>query len=54
MHHLTLVHLIAHICAKTHFNIISDKSEKMKLKSGHLELRFSVYFTGLSPLAEPS
>ena len=24
------------------FNIISTKSEKMKLKSGHLELRFSV------------
>ena len=27
---------------KNHFNIISAKSEKMKLKSGHLEFRFSV------------
>ena len=27
---------------KNHFDIISAKSEKMKLKSGHLELRFSV------------
>ena len=28
---------------KNHFNIISALSEKMKLKSGHLELWFSVY-----------
>ena len=28
---------------KHHFNNISAKSEKMKLKSGHLELHFSVY-----------
>ena len=28
---------------KGNFNNISAKSEKMKLKSGHLELRFSVY-----------
>ena len=41
-HHLTLVHWNAHIWAKIHFNIISAKSEKMKLKSGHLELRFCV------------
>ena len=27
---------------KIHFNNISAKSEKLKLKSGHLELRFSV------------
>ena len=27
---------------KNHFNNISAKSEKMKLKSGQLELRFSV------------
>ena len=39
---LTLVHLIAHIWAKIHFNIDRTKSEKIKLKSDHLELRFSV------------
>ena len=30
------------IRAKNHFNIIRAKSEKKKLKSGYLELRFSV------------
>ena len=39
---LTLVHWNAHIWAKIHFNIISAWSEKMKLKSGHLEPWFSV------------
>ena len=33
---------LTHIWAKIHFNIIRTKSEKIKLKSGHLELRFSV------------
>ena len=35
--------LNAYIWAKIHFNNISAKSEKMKLESGHLELRFSVH-----------
>ena len=39
---LNLVPWNAHIWAKIHLNIISAKSEKMKLKSGHLELHFSV------------
>ena len=31
-----------HTFGQNHFNNISAKSEKMKLKSGYLELRFSV------------
>ena len=42
MHHFTLVNGNAHIWAKIHFNINSAKSDKMKLKSGYLEHRFSV------------
>ena len=40
---LNLVHCNAHTWAKIHFNITRAESEKKnKLKSGYLELRFSV------------
>ena len=41
-HRLLLVHYNAHTWAKNHFNITRAWSEKTKLKSGYLELRFSV------------
>ena len=38
-----LVHYRAHTLAKIYFNITRAKSGKKKLKSGYLELRFSVW-----------
>ena len=46
-HRLTLVNYNAHTWAKIHFNTTRAYSDKKKLKSGYLELRFSVQYRNI-------